>query len=99
MAVPAAEDKEEIMRAVNLIGFMNTSKMTEHLPLWLVLRPLLTDSTVQPVPARPGHDAVLVRDDVSEEQWRAIVAIIRQRFDKANFPLWERGSRGGWKMI
>lgn len=84
------------MYAVNLIAFMNASKQPEYLPLWLVLREVVTEQIVQPVKNKPGHDAVLV--DVDADRWQAIVQIIRVKLGKTQFPLYEKG-RSRWKKV
>lgn len=86
------------MRAVNLVAFMNTARVPEYLPLWLVLREIVTEQVVQPVKGKPGHDALFVRDDVSAERWQAIVEIIRRRLKKNQFLLYEK-MKGRWRRV
>ncbi|MBN2129041.1 MAG: hypothetical protein JW741_06065 [Sedimentisphaerales bacterium] len=86
------------MYAVNTVALMNASKMPEYLALWLVLRDIVTAEIVEPVRGVPGHNALLVRDDVSVERWQAVVAIVRKRLEKNQFPMYEK-SNGRWKQV
>lgn len=86
------------MYAVNTVALMNASRMPEYLALWLMSRQVVTEQTVQPVRGKPGHDAVLVRDDVSAERWQAIAQIVRMRLEKTQFPLYEKAN-GCWKKV
>ena len=83
--------------AINLIAFMNTARQTEHLPLYVVLRDIVSKEVIQIDKKRPGHSALLVKPSVDLDRWEAIVAIIRLRFTRVEFPLYVRGSRGGWE--
>jgi len=87
-----------VMYAINAVALLNASRMPEHLALWLVLREMVTEQTVQPVKNVPGHDAVLVRDDVDADRWQAIVQIVRRRFKKNEFLLYAK-ENGRWKKV
>ena len=90
--------EETIMYAVNLVAFMNTAKSIDLLPLWFLLRDIVTKRIVRPYPTKAGHDAVLVRSDVSKERWCAVVQIVRTKLNKNEFPLYTRG-KGRWGKV
>ena len=68
------------------------------LPLWLLLREIVSEEVVVPRPERFGSAALLVREEVSLERWEAIVKLIRQRFRHYEFELFEKGPRE-WKNL
>ena len=83
-------------RAVNLVQLMSIARTPQHLPLFLLLRGVVTETTVSTLD-NMGHTALLVRDDVSEERWRAIVRVVRLKFPRWEFPLYEKV--GGWRYV
>jgi hypothetical protein len=68
--------------AVNLVGLMNLKLMPQHWGVYWLLRDIVTDTVVQDKGETMGHEALLVRDDVSTERWQAIVKIIRMKWRK-----------------
>jgi hypothetical protein len=87
------------MYAVNVVALLNASKEPPHLPVWLLLREIVTEQVVTPVSDVPGHDALLVRGDVKADRWNAIVSLIRKRFRKAEFPLYEKTRGSRWEKV
>ena len=67
------------MYAVNLVALVELTYMPQHLPLLWLLRDIVTETRIQPLPGM-SHEALLVADDVSAERWHAIVEIVRKRF-------------------
>jgi len=51
-----------------------------------------------PDPGCSGHDALLVRDDVGAERWRAVMLLVRREFKKYEFPLYEK-LRTRWRQV
>jgi hypothetical protein len=90
--------EEKIVYAVNLVAFMNTAKSIDLLPLWLLFKDIVTKQIVRPYPTKMGHDAVLVRSDVSKERWCAVVQIVRTKLNKNEFLLYTR-ARGRWGKV
>ena len=89
--------EETVRYAVSLIGMMNLSKQPEHLPLYVLLRQIVTP-TVIANDDRLGTEALVVRDDVGRERWDAIVQVVRMKFRPEQFPLYEN-SGSGWKRL
>ncbi|MBN1137740.1 MAG: hypothetical protein JXM73_14225 [Anaerolineae bacterium] len=83
------------MYAVNLVGLMGLGRELGALPLYLLLRGIVTEQVVQ-AGSGMGHEALVVRDDVPAERWRAIVAVVRSRYWRVELPLYERVS-GRWR--
>ena len=79
--------------AVNLIAMLNASKQIELLPVYLILRTIITDTVIHTDKDVPEKDALLVRDDIEPERWNAIAKIIRLRIDKHTFPLYVKEKR------
>lgn len=69
----------------------------KNLPLLLVLREVVTEKVVLPI-KRFGHEALLVKPDVSAERWEAIVKVIRKKLPYYEFPLYEKRD-GRWRTI
>ena len=88
------------MYAVNLIAMMNLVKQgPTSLPLLALLRGIVTEEVVLPMGQGVlGHDALLVREDISQERWEAIVKLIRMKLPHYEFPLYEKTERG-WKNV
>lgn len=88
------------MYAVNLIALMNLSMQgLTGLPLLILLREIVTEEVVLPMGNTVlGHDALLVRKDVSRERWEAIVKLIRTKLPHYEFPLYEK-TQNGWKNV
>ena len=88
------------MFAVNLIAMMNLSMQgPTGLPLLVLLRGIVTEEVIRPSGREVlGHDALLVRADVSQERWAAIVKLIRTKLPRYEFPLYEKGN-GGWRNV
>jgi hypothetical protein len=88
------------MYAVNLIAMMNLAQEgPAGLPLLALLRGIVTEDVVLPMGNGVlGHDALLVREDVSQERWEAIVKLIRTKLPRNEFPLYEKTDRG-WRNI
>ena len=84
--------------AVNLVAMAELTQRVEGLPLWLLLRDIVTEQVVSPDPNRPGHDALLVCSDVDGERWRAIVLLVRREFKKYEFPLYKK-LRTRWRQV
>jgi hypothetical protein len=83
--------------AVNLVGLMCLSKMAEHLPLYLLLKGIVTEEVVMDK-NRLGTEALVVSGDVSAERWQAIVKVVRLKFGAAQFPLYENRGKG-WRRL
>lgn len=83
----------ETRYAVNLVALMNLSKMPEHLPLYLLLKGIVTGEVVNSQLGILGTDALLVQKDVPRERWDAIVKVVRMKFRPAMFPLYENVGR------
>ena len=83
--------------AINLVAFLNSSRMINHFPLYLLLKNIVTKTVVHPYPNRAGHTALLVKEDINQEQWQAIFTIIRLKLSKRDFQLYEK--RGRWQVI
>lgn len=84
--------------AVNLVALMNVSKMPEHLPLYMLLRGVVTEQVVQDDIEELGNEALVVRDDVSAERWEAIVKVVRFKFSATGFPLYKNNGKG-WRRL
>ena len=85
--------------AVHLAGMLELTRRPANLPLLLLLRGVVTETVVRPRGEETwGHDALLLRDDVTPERWGAIVKLIRGKFRYHEFPLYEKGQRG-WRTI
>lgn len=85
--------------AVNLVAFMNVSKQPEHLPLAWLLNGVTTETVVHcSEHDRLGTEAVLIREDVTEERWQAIVKVVQMKFRPTEFPLYENAGKG-WTRI
>lgn len=83
------------MFAINLVAFINISKMPELLPLYLLLRDKVTDQVIEPYKNKIGHTALIL--DVDERQWEGIFGVIRSKYRKAELPLYE--NKSGWKIV
>jgi hypothetical protein len=78
---------------------MELTREPTGLPLLLLLRGIVTEQTVCPIPGKDiSHQAVIVREDVSAERWQAIVKLIRTKYRYQQFPLYEKTARG-WKTV
>lgn len=86
------------MYAVNLISFGGLTRELKHLPLYLLLRGIVTETVIQADKKRPTHDALLVSGDVDKERWEAICQLVRLKFRKAQFPLYLK-TKNGWRII
>jgi hypothetical protein len=88
------------MYAVNLIAMAELTRDIENLPLLLLLRNvvLVRGPTVKTLRGI-GHEALLVKDDVTAERWNALVLLIRKKFRYAEFPLYEKKLRGHWRAV
>lgn len=86
------------MYAVNLVSFGGLTREPKHLPLYLLLKDIVTSEVIQADKKRPVHDALLVSEDVTGERWEAICQIIRLKFRRAEFPLYLK-TKKGWKII
>jgi len=86
------------MRAVSLVAMMALTRDPTGLPLWLLLREIVSETVVVPQPEKFGSAALLVREDVPPERWEAIVKLIRKTYRHYEFELFEKGARG-WKKI
>ena len=85
----------KVRRAINLVAWLNITRAPELLPLMLVLREVVTQEIVKPL-GKMGHTA-LVLDIGTDEQWCALLAIIRSKYRKAELPLYLYN--GGWKIV
>ncbi len=83
--------------AINLVALMNLSKTPEHLPLYLLLRGIVTETMVQDN-HRLGTEALVVSEDVSAERWDAIAKIVRMKFSPESFPLYQNLGKG-WRRL
>ncbi len=84
--------------AVNLYALMNASQQIELLPVYWLLRGIVTESVEQIDRQRASKDSLLVRDDVGEERWTAIVKVIRLKARKSEFPLYQNDGKG-WRAV
>jgi hypothetical protein len=87
----------ELQYAVSLIGLLNVSKRPEHLPLYWLLKDIVSETVVAKCHVL-GTEALIVRDDVSAERWQAIVKVVQMKFHPAAFPLYENSGKG-WRRI
>jgi hypothetical protein len=83
--------------AINLVALMSLSKMPEHLPLYLLLKGIVTEQVIMDA-RRLGTEALVVRGDVSAERWSAIVKIVRMKFNAESFPLYDNCGTG-WRRL
>ncbi|NIV29317.1 MAG: hypothetical protein GWN58_07360 [Anaerolineae bacterium] len=85
------------MYAIGLVAMMSLREQPQHLPIYMLLRGIATETVVH---TKPKHfdlgAALLVRDDVTPERWQAIVQICRKKFTKSDLPLYERHA-GRWR--
>jgi hypothetical protein len=77
---------------------MSLTKEMRHLPLYILLRGIVTEQTISPLSGM-GHEALVVSDGVTAERWQAICAVVRMKFRYADFPLYEKRPGKGWKTI
>jgi hypothetical protein len=85
------------MYAISMIAMLSLQEQPEHLPIYLLLRGIATETVVHTKPERIDFGAAfLVRDDVTPERWQAIVQICRKKLTKSQLPLYER-SAGRWR--
>ena len=85
--------------AVSLPAMMELTREPAGLPLLLLLRSVVTETTVSPVRGKEfAHQALLVSGDVGPERWQAIVTLIRKRYRYDQFPLYEQTARG-WRAV
>ena len=84
-------------KAVGLVAMMELGKSAEHIPIRLLLEGILTTEVVYTKPGDfDGGAAFLVREDVTIEQWKAIVKVVRLKFGKAELPLYEKNG-SSWR--
>jgi hypothetical protein len=85
--------------AVNLGAMMELTREPSGLALLLLLKSITVEQPFCPVPGKDyAHQALPVGDDVSEDRWNAIVAIIRKKYSYQRFPLYRRTKRG-WATV
>lgn len=87
------------MRAVSLVALSALTRDPTGLPLWLLLREIVTEEVVVPQPTKFASAALLVREDVPPERWEAIVKLIRKKYRHYEFELFEKKGVRGWGKI
>lgn len=84
--------------AVNLVSLLGLTREPKYLPLYLLLKGIVTETVIQPEKHRPAHDALLVSSDITQERWEAIVKIVRLKFRYNELPLYQK-EKSGWRKM
>ena len=85
--------------AVNLGAMMELTRDSKTIGLLALLQGIVIDEPFCPVSGKDwSHQALPVKDDVTEERWNAIVHLIRQHYRYHEFPLYRRTKRG-WRTV
>lgn len=85
--------------AVNLVALLNAKRDPQHAPLyWLLVQVVTPEVVNNSAQDRLGTAALLVKPEITEERWKAIVKVVQIKFRPEEFPLYEKKA-GRWQRV